>query len=39
MAVSFIGVGKPHHTVYLPPLNSEVIRGCTEYMYFIYAKM
>jgi hypothetical protein len=30
---------KPHHAVYLPPLNSEVILGCIKYMYFIYAKM
>jgi len=39
MVVSFIGRGKPHNAVYLPPLNSEVILGCIKYMYFIYAKM
>jgi len=39
MAVSFIGGEKPHHAIYLPPLNSEVILGCIKYMYFIFAKM
>jgi hypothetical protein len=39
MAVSFIGGENPHHEIYLPPLNSEVILGCIKYMYFIFAKM